>query len=334
MNGNLLEIKNLSLHFKEYGGLLKVLDGVNLKVGHKENIGIIGETGCGKTTTMKAIMRILGMTSARITQGEILFNKRDILKMNGSEIQEIRRKNISMIFQDPTAALNPVFTIKSQIINVIKYSEKKNKKLTQREMKALAIKALRDVMIPDPERTLESYSFQLSGGMRQRVCIAMAILSNLNLLIADEPGTSLDVTIQDQVYELLADLVKSKQISIILISHALGVVKNITNRTYVMYAGSMVEVAKTTELFTHSFHPYSQALIACIPKLTGEGISQGIQGSIPGYLNPPSGCRFFPRCRHVMPICKVKKPPFFNIKDGHQVACWLFKKKGVKVVAK
>jgi len=326
MKGNLLEIKNLTLHFKEYRGLLKVLDRVNFTVGYKENIGIIGEAACGKTTTMKAIMRILSMTSAKITQGEILFKGRDILKMNGAEIQEIRREGISMIFQDPTAALNPVFTIKSQINNIIKYLGRQKKKLTKREIKAQGIKILSDVMLPDPERILESYPFQLSGGMRQRICIAIALLSSHNLLIADEPGTSLDVTIEDQIYRLLEDVAKEKQISMIFISHALGVVKNITNRTYVMYAGSMVEVAKTAELFTNCLHPYSQALIASVPKLTGEGTPQGIQGSIPGYLNPPPGCRFSPRCSHAMPICKAKKPPFFNIKDGHQVACWLFKK--------
>ncbi|MBA7573831.1 Oligopeptide transport ATP-binding protein OppD [subsurface metagenome] len=200
------------------------------------------------------------------------------------------------------------------------------KKLTKMEIKAHGIKALRDVMLPDPERTLESYSFQLSGGMRQRVCIAMALLSNLELLIADEPGTSLDVTIKDQVLHLLYNLVKEKNISIILVSHALGMIKNLTERTYVMYAGSMVEVAKTAEIFANPLHPYSQALIAAVPKLTGGRISQGIPGYIPGYLNPPPGCRFHPRCSYVMPICKVEKPPFFKVKGIHQVACWLFKK--------
>jgi peptide/nickel transport system ATP-binding protein len=326
MQGPLVEIKDLSLNFKVFGGLLKVLDGVNFTVGLKENVGLIGETGCGKTTTMKAIMRILGMTSARISKGEILFKGRDILKMNKAEIQEIRRKRISMIFQDPTAALNPVFTIGSQIKNVIKYSEGMEKNLTKMEIKAREIEVLRDVMLPDPERILESYPIQLSGGMRQRVCIAIALLSNLDLLIADEPGTSLDVTIQDQVLRLLKDLVKKKHISIILISHALGMVKNMTQRTYVMYAGSMVEVAKTAELFTNPLHPYSQALIAAVPKLIGGGISQGIPGYIPRYLNPPPGCRFHPRCSYVMPICKVEKPPFFKVKEIHQVACWLFKK--------
>jgi len=331
MQEPLLEIKDLNLDFKVFGGFLKVLNGVSFTVGTKEKVGLIGETGCGKTTTMKAIMRILGMTTARITRGEILFRGKDILKMNEAEVQKIRRKEISMIFQDPTAALNPVFSIGSQIKKIIKYSEENGKKLTKVEIKARAIEALREVALPDPERILESYPIQLSGGMRQRVCIAMAILSNLNLLIADEPGTSLDVTIKDQILHLLDDLVNKKRISVILISHALGMVKNITDKTYVMYAGSMVEVARTAEIFSNPLHPYSQDLIACVPKLTGEGISQGIPGHIPDYLNPPLGCRYHPRCKYVMPICKVKNPPFFKVNEIHQIACWLFEKGGNQV---
>jgi len=298
----LLDIKDLSLHFKVFGGFLKVLDGINFTVGFKEKVGLVGETGCGKTTTMKAIMRILDKTSAGISKGEVLFKGRYILKMNKAELQELRRKEISMVFQDPTAALNPFFPIGSQIRNIIKYTGGMEKKLTKVEIKARAIEALREVMLPDPERILENYPIQLSGGMRQRVCIAMALLSNLSLLIADEPGTSLDVTIKDQILRLLKDLVNEKHISVILISHALGMVKNLTDRTYVMYAGSMVEVAKTTELFTNPLHPYSQALIATVPKLAWGGISQGIPGHIPEYLNPPPGCRFHPRCNYVMPM--------------------------------
>ncbi len=328
----LLDVKDLSLHFKVFGGFLKVLEGVNFTVGTKEKVGLIGETGCGKTTTMKAIIRILGMTSARITKGEILFKRRDTLKMDKAEIHGLIRKEISMIFQDPTAALNPFFSIGSQFRNIIKYSGGMEKKLTKVEIKARMIETLREVMLPDPERILEANPTQLSGGMRQRICIAHALLGNPNLLIADEPGTSLDVTIQDQILRLLNNLVKEKHLSIILISHALGVIKNITERTYVMYAGSMVEAAKTAEMFSNPLHPYSQDLIATVPRLTGEGISQGIPGHIPDYLNPPPGCRYHPRCRNVMPICKVKKPPFFRVKDVHQVACWLFKEKGDKVV--
>ena len=327
----LIDIIDLHLEFKVFGGTLKVLDGVNFKVWPKEKVGLVGEAGCGKTTTLKSIIKILGMTSARITKGKILFKGRDILKMNEAEIRDIRRKEISMIFQDPTAALNPVFSIGSQIKNIIKYSVGLKENLAKKEIETRAIEALKRVMLPDPERILVSYPIQLSGGMRQRVCIAMTLISNLELLIADEPGTSLDVTIKDQVLRLLDNLVKEKNISIILVSHALGMVKNLTERTYVMYAGSMVEVAKTKELFTNPLHPYSQGLITAIPKLTGEGISSGIPGHIPNYLNPPRGCRFYPRCIHRMQVCRIEKPSFFKVKGIHQVACWLFKKGGNKV---
>jgi len=324
----LLDIKDLSLHFKVFGGLLKVLDEVNFMVKFKEKVGLVGETGCGKTTTMKAIMRILDKTSTGISKGEILLKGRNVLKMSEAKIQDVRRKEISMIFQDSTAALNPFFSIGSQMRNILKYAGRMERKLTKEEIKFRSIEALREVMLADPERILESYPIQLSGGMRQRVCIAMALLSDLVLLVADEPGTSLDVTVKDQILRLLDSLVKEKNISIILVSHALGMVKNLTERTYVMYAGSMVEVANTTELFVNPLHPYSQALIATVPKLTGEGLSQGIPGRIPEYLTPPPGCRFHPRCNYVMPLCKVEKPPFFKVKTAHQVACWLFKEKG------
>ena len=324
----LIDIKDLHLEFKVFEGMLKVLDGVNFNIWPKEKVGLVGEAGCGKTTTLKSIMKILGRTSARITKGKILFKGRDILKMNEAEIQDVRRKEISMIFQDPTAALNPVFSIGSQLKSIIKYSVVLKENLTKKEIETRAIEALKKVMLPDPERILVSYPIELSGGMRQRVCIAMALLSNLDLLIADEPGTSLDVTIKDQVLRLLGNLVKEKNISIILVSHALGMVKNLTDRTYIMYAGSMIEVAKTKELFTNPLHPYSQGLIAAVPKLTGKGISRGIPGHIPNYLNPTKGCRFYPRCNYAMRICKIEKPPFFKAGESHQVACWLFKKRG------
>ncbi len=321
----LINIKNLHLEYKVFGGELKVLDGVNFTVEQGEKVGLVGEAGCGKTTTMKAIMRILDGKTVRITKGEILFKGKDILKVDKKELQEIRRNKISMIFQDPTAALNPVFTIRSQIGNILKYSEEK---LTKKEMEIRLVEILEKVMLPDPKRILNSYPIQLSGGMRQRVCTAMALLSKLELLIADEVGTSLDVTIKDQVLRLLDRLVNERGISVILISHALGMVKNITERTYVMYAGSMVEVAKTKELFEKPLHPYSQGLIASIPKLTGGGISRGIPGRIPNYLNATAKeCRFYTRCSYAKRICKIEKPPFFKVGESHQVACWLFKKK-------
>lgn len=345
----LLEIKNLQVHFSVYGGRLKVLDGINLKVQRGEKVGLVGETGCGKTTTMKAILRVLPMPPAKIPGGEILFNGRDILKMNGSDLQQVRGKGISMIFQDPTAALNPVFSVGQQMEAVIAHSgftltpgpsplegrgeiEGGGERggLSRQEVHRRAVAALQEVALADPERLLRAYPIQLSGGMRQRVCIGMALATSPELLIADEPGTSLDVTIQDQVLRLLHKLVEEKHTSVILITHTLGIVREMTDRVYVMYAGNVIEEASTRQLFANPRHPYTQGLIQTVPRLSGGGIASGIPGRIPDYLNPPPGCRFHPRCEHAMDICKIEKPTAYRIADGHQVACFLYKnlKKG------
>ena len=324
MAESLLDIKDLHISFDVYGGTLKVLNGVNLLMYEGEKVGLVGETGCGKTTTAKSILKILPVPPARIPKGEIFFKRQDVLKMEPKEIQRIHAKGISMIFQDPTAALNPVFTIGDQLMEAIKYSSIQDE-LSKREMRKRAIQSLQDVALPDPERILVNYPIQLSGGMRQRICIAMALATESQLLIADEPTTSLDVTIQDQVLRLLGVLVKEKETSTILITHSLGIVREWTQRVYVMYAGGMVETARTAELFESPLHPYTQGLMKAVPKLTGKGIAEGISGRIPDYLNPPEGCRFNPRCPHVMPVCKKVRPPFFNVRDDHQVACFLFK---------
>jgi len=324
MTKPLLEIKDLHIWFKVFGGILKVLDGVNFIVWPGEKVGLVGEMGCGKTTTMKAIMRILPMPPAMVPKGEILFKGKDILQMRQTELQQIRRKEISMIFQDPTAALNPVFTIGTQLQDAVRFAEKSGRNTEKEDIRTRAIQVLKEVSLPDAERVLQNYSLQLSGGMRQRVCISMALVSTNELLIADEPGTSLDVTIKDQILRLLRELAEKRNTSIILISHALGAVRGMTDRLYVMYAGSMVEVAKTKDLFAHPLHPYSQGLLAATPRLTGGGIGEGIDGRIPEYISPPTGCRFHPRCKQAMPICKDKKPPFFKVGENHEVACFLF----------
>jgi len=328
-SGALVEIRDLAVWYRVYGGLLKVLDGVNLTVASGQRVGIVGETGCGKTTTMKAILRILPR-NAVLPRGEVMFQGRKVLGMRGRELQELRGQGIAMIFQDPTAALNPVFTVGQQIMEVIKYARAGG---GPRERRLMALSALKEAALPDPERIMENYPFQLSGGMRQRVCIAMALATARTLLIADEPTTNLDVTIQDQVLRLMRRLVQEKGTSLILITHSLGVAREMTDLVYVMYAGTMVEVAPTDELFESPLHPYTVGLLRSIPKLTGGGIAEGVPGRIPNYADPPPGCRFAPRCSRAMAICSERKPEFFDTGGvGHRVACWLFAARGGAVV--
>ena len=322
MGERLVEIKDLRIGYRTFEGYTQVLNGVNFSVEKGEKVSIVGETGCGKTTTVKAILKIL-VRQARITSGEIFFDGKDVLKMSKGEIQAMRGTGISMIFQDPMLALNPVFTVGSQMSAVIRYSGEPGaeKKDVQQE---LAIKALRATSLPDPERILQSYPFQLSGGMRQRICIAMAMATPRKLVIADEPTTNLDVTIQDQVLKILKTRVEEKNTSLILITHSLGVARETADRIYVMYAGNMGETARTEKLFQKQLHPYSQALMSCIPKLSGGGVAEGIPGRIPSYHNPPQGCRFAPRCPKASDKCREKQPGFVSVEDGHQVACFLY----------
>jgi len=325
MSENIVDIRDLYVNFNIYEGVTRVLNGVNFRVTKGEKVGLIGEAGCGKTTTVKSIMKILQIPPAEIVGGEIYLEGLDVLKMSQRDLQMMRRKTVSMIFQDPTAALNPVFKVGDQIGDIINYNQLAlGNKISKEDIHEKTVQVLKEVQMPDPERIMNSYPIQLSGGMRQRICIAMALVSATNLLIADEPGTNLDVTIQDQVLRLLGDLVRDRGTSIILISHALGAVKGLVDRVYVMYAGSMVEAAKTEDLFNDPLHPYTKALFDAVPKLTGGGISLGIPGRIPNYLSPPTGCRFNPRCPHAKPECREKSPPFYQVGDGHEVACYLY----------
>ena len=322
MSETLLDIRNLHVWFKVYGGVLKVLNGVNFTVNFGEKVGLVGETGCGKTTTMKALLRVLP-NLALIPEGDILVRDNNILKLNSRELANLRGRGLSMIFQDPTSALNPVFTIGQQLYDIIKYSVGSSRQKVANK-KNVALRALREARLPDPERMLDSYPIQLSGGMRQRVCIAFSIATARDLLIADEPTTNLDVTIQDQVLRLIKDLVEKKGASLILITHSLGLAREITERVYVMYAGNMIEMAATSLLFEKPFHPYTQGLLASVPRLTGGGFAEGIPGRIPDYRNPPPGCRFEPRCQHAFEPCTKAMPPYFDVGDGHQVACYLY----------
>jgi peptide/nickel transport system ATP-binding protein len=319
----LLEVENLHVCFDIYEGTAKVLDGIILKVRKGEKVGLVGETGCGKSISMKAIMGILPIPPAKITKGRILLQGRDILKMSQRELQAIKGKEISMIFQDPVTSLNPVFTIGDQLMEILRWSKNSTKSKGFRKKRVLDV--LRAVKLPDPERIMESYPIQLSGGMCQRVLIAMALLNEPKLLIADEPGTALDVTIQAQILKLLDELVSKRKISLLLITHNLGVIREITDRVYVMYAGQIVEMAKTEVLFSKPKHPYTKGLLASVPKLTGEGMAEGIKGMIPDYIDPPQGCRFHPRCEHKMAICTTT-PPLFEVDEGHKVVCFLYQR--------
>lgn len=326
----LLEIKNLRVCYKVYGGILQVLDGVNLTVYPGEKVGLVGETGCGKTTTMKTTLGVLPVPPGIVVGGEILYKGRNLLAMKPRQLSKVRGREMTMIFQDPMAALNPVFNVEQQFSPVLKHAA--NARLPNKEIHAQAVQALQDVALADPERLLQAYPTQLSGGMRQRVCIGMALATRPQLLIADEPGTALDVTIQAQVLHLLNDLVDRLNTSIILITHSLGVVYEAVDRLYVMYAGNIIEVAPTRKLFSNPLHPYTQGLMDAVPKLSGGGISQGISGRIPDYLQPPSGCRFHTRCSHVMEICRRRKPPEFVIEENHKVACYLYSQEDQEAV--
>lgn len=317
----LLAVRDLHVAFDVYGGTLGVLDRVTLEVHEGEKVGLVGETGCGKTTTMKTVMGLLPVPPGRITQGEVLFEGRDLLRLPPTQLAALRGRQVAMIFQDPTAALNPVFTVGEQLMDTARFG---SGHATDQEVRRRAISAVEEVALPDPDRILRAYPFQLSGGMRQRVCIAMALINRPKLLIADEPGTSLDVTIQDQILRLLNQIVDEKNMAIILISHSLGVVREWTDRVYVMYAGSIAESARTRDLFARPRHPYTQRLMAAVPKLSGGGVAEGIPGRIPDYRDPPTGCRFHPRCPHVMPVCIGEKPPFYGVADHHRAACFLY----------
>ena len=325
MPDTLLDIRNLHVGFRIFEGHLRVLNGVELDVGEGERVGLVGETGCGKTTTVKSILRVLPMPPARITDGEIIYRGRDVLKMGRRQMQALRRHELTAIFQDPLQSLNPVFTIGTQLRDIVGDSAiGQGKRLKRRVVEARCIEALRQTGMPDAERIMTNYPIQLSGGMRQRVCIAEALSTNARLLLADEPTTNLDVTIQDQILRKLDELVDERNASVVMITHSMGVVRDLTQRLNIMYAGSIVEAGRTKDLLENPKHPYTQGLMASVPKLTGEGISEGIPGRIPNYTEPPSGCRFHPRCTHRMDICESESPPLFSVLEDHRAACYLY----------
>jgi len=319
----LLEIKNLEVNFYTYRGVVKALNGVNLKINKGEFFGLVGETGCGKSVTASAVLNLV-QNPGKIEKGEIIFQGKDLLKMDREEIREnIRGKEITMIMQYPVAALNPVVNNGDQISEALIA----NKNITKNEAKKKTIELLRDVNIPEPEKIARQYPHQLSGGMAQRVMIAMMLSTKPSLLIADEPTTALDVSIQAQVLNLLKDLVVKHKTTILLITHDLSVVAETCDRVGVMYAGDMVETGEVNQIINNPRHPYTKGLINAIPSERSRELIE-IRGSVPDLVEPPSGCRFHPRCNYAKPICKKEKPQMLEIEKNHFVACFLYRKQG------
>jgi len=323
----ILSIKNLKIEFDTFEGVSQVLDGIHLTLGKGDTLGLVGETGCGKSITAKAILGLLPIPPARIVSGEILFIGEDLLKKSKEEMKEIRGRQIAMVFQDPMTFLNPVFTIEEQLVDVIlAHNKGSHSTIDRKQAIDKAIELLGEVRIPQPELRIKSYPHEFSGGMRQRVLIAMALSRSPQILIADEPTTALDVTIQAQILWLMNELVQRHGHSVLLISHDLGIVAKVCKRIAVMYAGNIVENCATAQLFKRPFHPYTQGLLNSILTFSKrEGEAQGIKGMIPDLIRPPPGCRFHPRCLEAMRICEKEKPPFIEIEEGHRVSCHLFK---------
>jgi len=317
MSEVLLEIKDLVINFYTYRGVVKAINGVNLKINKGEFFGLVGETGCGKSVTGSAILNLV-QNPGKIEKGEILFKGEDILSMNEDDIRErIRGKEITMIMQHPIAALNPVMKNGDQIAEAL------NKKMGEGEARKRSIEMLKEVNIPEPERVAKQYPHQLSGGMAQRVMIAMMLSTEPSLLIADEPTTSLDVSIQAQVLKLLEDLIKKHKASVLVITHDLSIVAETCDRVGVMYAGDMVEIGKVDQTIYNPKHPYTVGLMKAIPSDYGKELV-GIKGNVPDLVNPPSGCRFHPRCDYAMDICKEEKPKTIQVEADHTVACFLY----------
>jgi oligopeptide/dipeptide ABC transporter ATP-binding protein len=302
---------------------LTAVDGIGLEVYQGETLGVVGESGCGKSVTALSILRLLASPPAEI-QGEILFDGKNLLSMSLDEIRQIRGNSISMIFQEPMTSLNPVLTIGEQISEGIKLHQG----VTHQEAWSKAVEMLRIVQIPSPEIRAKEYPHKLSGGMRQRAMIAMALSCHPRLLLADEPTTALDVTIQAQIVELMERLKEEIRTSIVLITHNLGLIAEMAKRVVVMYMGKVVEEALVEDLFLEPLHPYTHGLLESIPWIgrkmkTGRKQLQEIPGMVPSFLEMPEGCRFHPRCSRVMDICRKDEPPLVR-KDGRQVLCWLW----------
>ena len=319
---HLLEIRGLKTHFATDDGMVRAVDGVDLTIDRGETLGVVGESGCGKTVTALSVLKLIAMPPGQIVGGEILWRGRDLVGSDKQEMRRIRTSEIGIVFQEPMTSLNPVYTVGEQIAEAVRAHEK----LGRRGARDKAVEMLRLVRIPNPERRARDYPHQFSGGMRQRVMIAMALSCNPKLLIADEPTTALDVTIQAQILDLLLEMKSRLGMAVMLITHAMGVVAETAQRVVVMYAGKVVEEAPVGELFARPRHPYTQGLIRSIPRLDRAGRKvrlEAIPGVVPSLLDPPPGCRFAPRCRFAMAACTRAMPDLREVGPGHKVACIL-----------
>jgi peptide/nickel transport system ATP-binding protein len=323
MTESLLDIRGLKTHFATDDGIVHAVDGVDLAIGRGETVGVVGESGCGKTITAMSVLKLIPMPPGRIVAGQILWKGRDLVPLDADAMRRIRSKEIAIVFQEPMTSLNPVYTIGDQIAEVIRLHEG----LSRRGALDKTVEMLRLVNIPNPERRVRDYPHQFSGGMRQRVMIAMALSCDPQLLIADEPTTALDVTIQAQILDLLNDLKARLGMAIMLITHAMGVVAETAQRVVVMYAGKVVEEATVERLFAEPLHPYTQGLIRSIPRIdraaTHKTRLETIAGVVPRLLDPPPGCRFAARCRFASAACVGATPPLVEVTPGHKVACVL-----------
>ena len=317
---SLLRINSLRTYFKTRSGIARAVDGISLEIEKGEVLGIVGESGCGKSVAALSILRLLAMPPAYFAGGEILFKGKDLMQLTDNEIRAIRGDRISMIFQEPMSALNPVYTIGNQLSEVFQVHHK----ATRKQAMEKSLEMLTKVGIPDPLARLKAYPHQLSGGLRQRVMIAMALGCSPELLIADEPTTALDVTIQAQILELITKLQEDFNTAVIIITHDLGVIAETTDRVLVMYTGNVMETATTVDLFENPKHPYTKGLIKAIPSVNSDESADlyEITGTVPSLFDLPQGCKFNTRCPEAMDICRQKQPKLMQIGEGHKVACW------------
>ena len=322
---NILEVKNLHTYFYTEEGIVHSVDGLDFSIAQGKTLAIVGESGCGKSVTSFSILRIVQSPPGKIVEGEILFDGKDLLKLTEREMQQIRGNEISMIFQEPMTSLNPVFTAGQQIMQVLHF----HTNLSKKEARARAVEMIKMVGIPDAERIADQYPYQLSGGQRQRIMIAMALACRPKILIADEPTTALDVTIQAQILKLIVEMKNKLNTSVIMITHDLGIVAQVADDVMVMYAGQAVECAPVRSLYRDPKHPYTVGLLKSLPKMS-ETVDElyTIKGSVPSATNFPEGCRFAPRCEHCRDICTKKMPELYTLVDGRKVRCHLFSEEG------